>query len=169
MTLYKKKRVHGDDAVQLNIMPFIDIFSLLCTFLLFTAVFASIGIHNVQIPFFSNVPQPAKQEKKPTEIELKLEIEPDHMTLRIQSSSQGVGSENVLFELNDIGMKMLQTKLIFLKERSPSSEKLTVFVNETIKYEALIKVLDSVRVIHATETQDQKTLFPKVILGDVIL
>ena len=40
--------------VELNVMPFIDVFSLLTTFLLFSAAFITIGILEVQIHYFRN-------------------------------------------------------------------------------------------------------------------
>jgi biopolymer transport protein ExbD len=53
----------GYRDIELNIMPFIDVFSLLNTFLLLSAVFFSLGMLEVQLPFFSNAPQ---KDSKPT-------------------------------------------------------------------------------------------------------
>ena len=58
MSRKKKKRSIPYKDVELNIMPFIDIFSMLNTFLLFSAVFLSVGVLEVQIPFLSNQPPP---------------------------------------------------------------------------------------------------------------
>ena len=41
----------------------IDIFSLLCTFLLFSAVYVSIGIQTVQVPFFTNAASDKKDDE----------------------------------------------------------------------------------------------------------
>ena len=60
----KNKIYDGGDSVELNIMPFIDIFSLLCTFLLFSAVFVAVGIHVVQVPFLSNAASEKGEDNK---------------------------------------------------------------------------------------------------------
>lgn len=51
MSKKKKRKQLESQSAQLNIMPFIDIFSMLNTFLLISASFVSIGILKVQVPF----------------------------------------------------------------------------------------------------------------------
>ena len=68
----RKKIVYRD--IQLNIMPFIDVFSLLNTFLLMSAVFLSVGIIEVQIPFLTSAP-PEKQDEKFCDVKVDMEKE----------------------------------------------------------------------------------------------
>ena len=57
-------------------MPFVDIFSLLTTFLLFSAVFVKIGILEVQVPFLSNA-APPPDEKPSRSISVNVDMEND--------------------------------------------------------------------------------------------
>ncbi len=59
----RKKHEVKVKSAELNIMPFIDIFSMLNTFLLISAAFINLGIIKVQVPFLSNAPQ---DKTKPT-------------------------------------------------------------------------------------------------------
>ena len=76
----RKKKHHGEvstDAPELNIMPFIDIFSMLNTFLLLSAAFIGLGIIEVQIPFLSNS---TEVKEKPTRFyDLKVEFEKERI------------------------------------------------------------------------------------------
>ena len=71
----KKKRMGADGggSIELNVMPFIDVFSLLTTFLLFSAVFVQIGILEVQVPFLSNS-NPPDNSKPSRDLSIKLDV-----------------------------------------------------------------------------------------------
>ena len=60
MSKRKKKKKHEPKAAEaeLNIMPFIDIFSMLNVFLLVSATFINIGLIRVQVPFLTGQPFP---------------------------------------------------------------------------------------------------------------
>ena len=60
---------------ELNIVPFIDVFSMLNTFLLMTAVFTAIGIIEVQIPFLTSAPPP--KEELTRSLDVKVDMEKD--------------------------------------------------------------------------------------------
>ena len=53
MSRRKKRKKAAYNEIVLNIMPFIDVFSMLNTFLLYSAVFLAVGIIEVQIPYLS--------------------------------------------------------------------------------------------------------------------
>ncbi len=59
--------------IQLNIMPFIDVFSLLNTFLLMSAVFLAVGIIEVQIPFLTTAPPDKKTDEKFCDVKVDME------------------------------------------------------------------------------------------------
>jgi len=73
MSRKKKVRKVKYRDIELNIMPFIDVFSLLNTFLLMSAVFLSIGILEVQIPFLTSAPPEKKEDSRSLEIKVDME------------------------------------------------------------------------------------------------
>ena len=168
-------------SVELNVMPFIDIFSLLCTFLLFSAVFVSIGIIEVQAPFLTNA-APAEAEKKKDEKKKELTINIDIAKENISLRSMETDEKEIItpFLVNKEGMSQFQQALIKLKEKYPDAEKATVFADEEIQYEDMIPVFDALKSYeisstHGNQNSNQhiesisKALFPKIIIGSIIL
>ena len=81
----KKKASMGiapPGAVELNVMPFIDIFSLLCTFLLMSAVFLSIGILEVQVPFLTNAAM--SEAKKKEKLKERLQLLKEKLQIKLR-------------------------------------------------------------------------------------
>lgn len=78
----RKSRRQSEDFkdIELNIMPFIDIFSLLNTFLLFSAVFLSVGVIEVQVPFLTNAAPDTKQENT-RERKINIDVQRDKLIL----------------------------------------------------------------------------------------
>ena len=76
----KKKKKLGYRDISLNIMPFIDVFSLLNTFLLMSAVFLSVGIIEVQIPFLTSAPPDKKQDDKSCSVKIDMSKETFEVT-----------------------------------------------------------------------------------------
>jgi biopolymer transport protein ExbD len=161
--------------VELNVMPFIDIFSLLCTFLLFTAVFVSIGIHEVQIPFLTNASDPNSKNKPERTLELAVHIEEDSIELEKSYTMPPVDKTRDNYPKNDEGVLDLHKKLVELKVQNPSLESAKLYSDENTTVDFLVKVLDSVRLKHEGDPElfnesgkQSEDLIPKVIMGDVI-
>lgn len=75
----KKRKRKEPKAAELNIMPFIDIFSMLNTFLLVSAAFVNIGILEVQVPFLTNAPP---DKDKPTRsLDVKVDVDKEKAQL----------------------------------------------------------------------------------------
>ena len=177
----KKKSYEESPLVELNVMPFIDIFSLLCTFLLFSAVFVSMGIHTVQVPFFTNAAKEEDDNKPKRVLELKVEVEEKTLHLITSWSEEPVDSNKKTFTHDRDGIRDLHQELVSLKVAHTKADKVTVMVDEKVLYDQLSKVLDSITLLSADDPQittgeneeedSHKNiyLFPKVILGNVIL
>ena len=76
----KKRKAIKYRDIELNIMPFIDVFSLLNTFLLMSAVFIAIGVLEVQIPFLSSAPPDTKDNERTLDISVDVEKEKIEVT-----------------------------------------------------------------------------------------
>ena len=163
---------------ELNIMPFIDIFSMLNTFLLFSAVFLSIGIIEIQVPFLSNA-KPPKDDKPTRLIEVIVEIERLELILITRFSAPPVNEEEKKYKMDETGIAEFHAKIIELRSTNQDTDLVTVFTEDDVTYEQLTKVLDAIKIrkegdpeftITDKETGEQKPsafIYPKVVLGSV--
>jgi biopolymer transport protein ExbD len=176
----RKRHSVGYQEVELNIMPFIDVFSMLNTFLLFSAVFFSLGMFEVQLPFFSNSPE--SKEKPTRSLEVKVEVSRDKVELVTSYTLPPVNERTDSFSLNEDGLSQLHAKLVEIRRQNEETKRLTLFSDDDVIYNDLAKVLDAVKSRYETdpvlyyvddatgnrmETRD--TLFPQVVMGSVIL
>lgn len=171
----QKKSSAGSDVVELNVMPFVDIFSLLCTFLLFSAVFVAIGIHEVQIPFLSNATPPKTKSKRM--LEVKVDVTKTEIELITSYTQAPVNEQAQKFPRTKKGFKEFHRKLIDVKIDNRDAEKVELFMDEELTYNDLIEVLDNVKLLMPNDKGFKKEtkpgtgnmLFPKVIMGNVLL
>lgn len=176
----RKKRKDSVEYVDpvLNIMPFIDIFSMLNTFLLFSAVFLSIGIIEIQVPFLSNA-KPPQDDKPARVIDITVEIERLEVILITKYSRPPINEEEKKYKMDEAGIEELHVKLIELRTANPETDLVTVFTEDDVTYEQLTNVLDAIKSRKEGDPQftevDKATgeqipsafIFPKVVLGSV--
>lgn len=168
-------------AVDLNVMPFIDVFSLLTTFLLFSAVFVQIGVLEVQIPFLSNAKPPDFQ--KPERIlEVKADVTKESIEISSSWTAAPIDEKKKVFPRDKTGIAEAHRELVSIRTAYPDIDKLTMFADDEITYKELAEVLDAVKFLAPGETlpppkdpsvlkngESQPSLFPKVIMGSVML
>ncbi len=177
----RKKRNSVDYRdVELNIMPFIDVFSMLNTFLLFSAAFISIGILEVQVPFLSSAPPPDKKENERI-LKIDTDLSRQTITLTTEWSEPPQNEDKQTYENTEAGIKEFHQKLLQIKEQSPKTDLVTLFTDEDVTYEEITKVVDAARLrwdgdppgpMEAEDKEDKlgsPKLFPKIVLGSVIL
>ena len=176
----KKKRKQLDcKAATLNIMPFIDIFSMLNTFLLISASFLSIGILKVQIPFFTNAPP---DKTKPTRtIEYNLTIEKERLEFASRYSMPPDEETKREYKNTKDGIESLHKDLIALRQKNPENDKMTLFSDDDVRYDNLVDVIDNVKTLRESDPvimqKDEKSgemkksryLYEKIVIGSVIL
>lgn len=178
----KKNHVHpqGGSGVELNVMPFVDIFSLLCTFLLFSAVFVTIGILQVQIPFLSNAaPEESEKNVKTRELILNVDVAKNSIELTTSYSSSPVNQKKTNYERTVAGLDDFHQDLVDLKNKHEDADKVTLFVDDEVLYDDLVKVLDKIKLRFPddagyvdgdeSDRKDRSSLFPKVVMGNIIL
>ena len=161
-----------NNEVELNVMPFIDVFSLLCIFLLSSAVFLSVGTHRIQVPFLSNAPESANDKKDPLP-KLVLSVSTKKIDLDIKESDKVPRKE--AFQMNTDGLQRLHKFLLPIKESFPSLEKATVFFTDDVIYEDIVRVLDVLKLKDPHMTSDSKSrgqaqsaLFSKIVFGSIL-
>ena len=163
-----KGRIEPSD-VELNIMPLIDIFSLLNTFLLFTATFVSIGLLKVQVPFLSN----ATPDKPPVRsLDITVDVDSNNVTLKTKYSSPPYDNRANSYSMTVSGIVSFHQAMLALKKANPKQDIVTLYSSDDVSYEKLVEILDAVKIdstLDTDEMQNNNTLFPKVVIGSVLL
>jgi biopolymer transport protein ExbD len=120
---------------ELLLVPMIDIFTVLVTFLLMTAVFSRIAIMQIDLP--SSAPA------KPEEPKFRLEL-----IVRQDGFDLGDGKQllatipkvNGAYDLN-----ALTEHALAVKREHPSSEDASVLSESKVSYDQLIQAMDAIR------------------------
>lgn len=169
----RRKKKHHTVTIQdveLNIMPFIDIFSLLNTFLLFTATFVSLGVLRVQVPFLSNA---TPDSKKPARsLEVNVTVSRDNIVLSSEYSQPPKEKNTSTFYSSNEGVAAFHRALLALKHENPKDDLVTLYSDDDVSYEKLVEIIDAIKIDSTIEndgTMDNDTLFPKVVIGSVML
>src|SRR4051794_38374332 len=128
--------------VELNIMPFLDVFSLLTTFLLMTAVFTSIGVIEVQIPFLTSKPVDPKEKER--NLDVKVDMEKEKIEVSAIWSMPPTNEKKKSFEMKDKNWATDMHKfLVEIKGTAPDTEKVSLFTEDDVLWKDITKALDS--------------------------
>jgi len=181
MSKKKKRRKIAYRDVELNIMPFIDVFSLLNTFLLMSAVFITTGVIEVQIPFLTNAP-PDKKEDTERTLDVKVDMEKDKIEVITSWSKPPVNEVKKQFPVNKQGFDDLHKHMVEVRRMSPDNDKLQMFTEDDVIWEDISSALDSIKLRrpgdpvfapkNATDAQKaagNEFIFPKVVFASVML
>jgi biopolymer transport protein ExbD len=175
----KKHRIREYQDLQLNIMPFVDVFSMLNTFLLFTAVFVSIGIHEVQIPFFTNAPPPKDDTGRVFTV--FADVQPTKLAVETSWSREPANPQKWEYEFNDQGLEEMHKRLLQVRQEHVDTDKITVTIDRDVTYADMTKVLDVIKLRREGEPafaqkndkgetigNDTLFLYPKVVIGNIV-
>ncbi|HJS21919.1 MAG TPA: biopolymer transporter ExbD [Steroidobacteraceae bacterium] len=156
------RRLRGTGG-ELNLVPMIDIFTVLVTFLLMTAVFYRTVILELNLPAGQNAdnnPPPA----------LQLEILVRKAKVQVADRGSGLLSE---FPNRAEGYDLvaLSEYLQRVKDRFPNKLDATILLEPDIPYDTLVQVMDTVRVVEQVQGARtvQAELFPEISIGDAPL
>jgi len=150
---------------ELLLVPMIDIFTVLVTFLLMTAVFSRITILELDLP--------SSQSGGVTEPSFRLEviIRKDGLEL-----TNGAATIAAIPKLNgEYDLKRLSELALSLKQDYPEADNASVLPEPDIMYDHIIQVMDAIRTIEvpASTPTDAKVaeptrvaLFTEVAVGD---
>jgi biopolymer transport protein ExbD len=170
--------------VELNIMPFIDIFSMLNTFLLFTAVFLSVGVLEVQIPFLSSSPPP-DDPKDSRVFQVNIDVTKEQVEVQTSYTRPPEQSQKFPFPNNKEGLKLMHQKLAEVRKANADTDKATVYSDDDVNWESLSAVLDGIMLRvegdpvfppakdaknkEKAEIDAKTFLYPKIVMGSVML
>jgi len=154
-----KRRRH--EAVELEVTTFLNLMVVLIPFLLLTAVFTKITIHELDLPTQAGA---AAQIKPPVTIEVI-----------VRKNIIEIGNGNIVTatipKLNKkYDYKKLSENLMQLKDENKDKEDVAILLEPDIEYESLIAVMDAVKAAEINTPGQEKpvrvVLFPQVSIGD---
>lgn len=148
------RRARRKRATELNIVSMIDILTVLVFFLLVNAT--GVSILGINLPDAN-----AKPPDKPKQA-LSVIIRSDTLTVadtngplqNFPSSAQGYDYPGVARFLRK------------LKERDPSESHITLLLEPNVAYDALVQLMDAVRLQPTPDGRGNRELYPDISLGD---
>ena len=147
----KKSRRSTRKPTELLLVPMIDIFTVLVTFLLMTAVFSRITILELDLSQGAPAAEPS--------FRLEVIIRKDGLEL-----TNGTTMIAAIPKVNgEYDLKTLSQLALSLKQDYPDAENASVLPEPDILYDNLIQVMDAIRTTDAPEAANPKVADP---MGD---
>jgi biopolymer transport protein ExbD len=145
---------------ELLLVPMIDIFTVLVTFLLMTAIFSRTVVLDLKLPSNdSSVPE------LPQGLNLEVIVRSDSLTV----ADRGTGPLHALPNTaQGYDLDGLTAYLKLIKGRYPDKVEATILLEPQIAYDTMVQVMDRTRVVqvNAGLSTVQAELFPSVSIGD---
>ncbi|MES2743956.1 MAG: biopolymer transporter ExbD [Bdellovibrionota bacterium] len=168
----------GPESPELNLMPFIDIFSMLNTFLLVSAAFIGLGILEVQVPFLSNSSEVKEDPQRMFSI--RVDLTDTEVKLTSLWTSGVEDKQEKTFKYDPADMTLFHEAIRALRTKVPEQDKLTVYADNTVKYSQLTTVIDNIKTVKDKEAPlnlppidgreaPKNFIYEKVVIGSVIL
>lgn len=121
--------------VGLNLVPMIDIFTVLVTFLLMTAVFSRITILQLDLP--------SSESTAAAPPPFRLEVIVREQGLELTNGNSLIAT---IPKVNgDYDLKALSDLALALKRDYPTADDASVLLERTVAYDYLIQVMDAIR------------------------
>src|SRR6516162_10300137 len=120
---------------ELLLVPMIDIFTVLVTFLLMTAVFSRIAIMQIDLP--------SSVAPKPEEPKFRLEVIVRQDGFELSDGKQAIGTIPKVSGAYDV--KALTESVLAVKREHPTSEDASVLSEPKVPYDELIQAMDAIR------------------------
>lgn len=161
---YKLRRIarHNRKPAELLLVPMIDIFTVLVTFLLMTAVFSRTVIMELKLPT-----QSAELVEPPPGLELEILLRSDMVQVADRAAGPLVtfprSGPDAPYDLEG-----LSQYLQVVKAKYPDKTNATLLLEPEIPYDSLVQVMDAVRIVEQRQGGRlvQGELFPDVSIGD---
>jgi biopolymer transport protein ExbD len=158
---FVNKQARARKPGELMLVPMIDIFTVLVTFLLMTAVFSRITIVQLDLP--------SAAEGKPTEPVFRLEVVVRSEGFELTDGTRQIAA---LPKVNgQYDLKSLSQLALALKQEHPQTQSASVLMSPDVPYDFLIQTMDAIRDIEVPADPDSQrltkvALFTKIAVGD---
>jgi biopolymer transport protein ExbD len=157
---YRKLERHSRRPAQLLLVPMIDIFTVLVTFLLMTAVFSRTVVLQLNLPAAQT-----EFKEPPPGLQLEVMVRPDQLLVADRNTGP---LHSVPNNAKGYDYDGLAEYLKFVKTRFPDKTDATILLEPNTAYDTLVQVMDKVRVFETGEGANvvQAELFPDISIGD---
>src|SRR5205807_1412757 len=145
---------------ELLLVPMIDIFTVLVTFLLMTAVFSRTVILQLNLP-----PPQTEFKEPPPGLQLEVMVRKDLIQVADRNTGPLATLPNTPGGYNFDG---LTDYLKRVKAKFPEKTEASILLEPDTPYDTLVQVMDRVRVFEVSQglTSVQAELFPDISIGD---
>ncbi len=156
----KKLARRNRRPAELLLVPMIDIFTVMVTFLLMTAVFSRTVVLQLNLPTAS-----AQMPDLPKDLQLEVLVRPNLLEVADRNSGPLKDIPNTAKGYDYDG---LTDFLKQVKAKFPTKTDASVLLEKDTPYDTVVQVMDHVRVFEATNGFDttQAELFPTISVGD---
>jgi biopolymer transport protein ExbD len=156
----RKLERHTRRPAELLLVPMIDIFTVLVTFLLMTAVFSRTVILQLNLP-----PQNTTFKEPPPGLQLEVMVRKDLLQVADRNSGPLATIPNTA---KGYDYDALTEYLKRVKARFPEKTDASVLLEAQTPYDTVVQVMDRVRVFEVNQGMGtvQAELFPDISLGD---
>jgi len=144
----------------INLVPMIDVLTVLVLYLLVGTIFRQFTVLQLNLPGPSQ--QAPAQDRPPLDLKVvlrkqRLEVHDRNGTVRV------LDNQAAAFDTAALG-----TLLADVKRLNPDEDSVTLLLEQDIKYDALVQVMDTVRVFPpgSAELTQGIPMFPAVAIGD---
>ena len=151
---------HQRKPAELLLVPMIDIFTVLVTFLLMTAVFSRTVILELKLP-----PANSVYQEPPPGLQLEVTVRPNLLQVGDRNSGPLATFPNKDGAYDYEGLSQY---LQLVKSKFPDKTDATVLLEANTPYDTVVQVMDRVRVLEVNTglSVTPYELFPDVSIGD---
>jgi biopolymer transport protein ExbD len=156
----RKLERHSRKPSELLLVPMIDIFTVLVTFLLMTAVFSRTVILQLNLP-----PPQTEFKEPPPGLQLEVMVRKDLIQVADRNTGPLATMPNTPAGYN---FDALTEYLKRVKAKFPEKTEASILLEPDTPYDTLVQVMDRVRVFEVTQglSSVQAELFPDISIGD---
>ena len=158
----KRRRAGNED---IDITPFMNLMAVLTPFLLATAVFTRLAVHEVYLPSPTDSDQVEIPKDEADKIKLILTISVTDKGIIVSNADKIVSFIGV--DEGEQNYDALSKILLGIKANFPKEENAIILSTPMISYGTVVKVMDSTRTWRDEESGSRQPLFPNISLGEV--
>lgn len=179
------RKRHAEQPEELNLVPIMNLVTILIPFLLMAAEFVTLGVIDSTLPAIGP-PQPVEEQPDKPPLNLSLAITADGVTVlgadavlnpgaaptppvegEVRPPTVPCTSGGRCTGLDDYDWKELTRILSLIKDEYPDDENVILVPDQRLKYEVLVKTMDASREDIDNKGADGKPrpLFPFVVIA----
>lgn len=158
--ILRRHKKRQREAADLDITAFMNLMVVLVPFLLITAVFSRMAVLELNLPGENSEPP-----KEQVTLQLEIIVRDGRIEVGDRDSGRAAvfASKDGEYDLAALGDYLQQVKALY-----PDKLDATLLLEPDISYDALVQVMDTVRVVQQVQGEKivQAELFPDISIGD---